>query len=199
MEERLPLSIIRTWQNKIDSCLAEDLFTDEELEGLRKSEKKSVEKNKYQAYGSTLLAVLLTKSFAMYLQIGDGDILTVTENEKVSRPLIHDKQLLGNETTSLCSTDALQVFRTGLQIFSGSPPALILLSTDGYANSFVSDPDFLKVGSDYLQMIRADGIHNVKQELEHFLKDTSQKGSGDDITVGIIIKDQNKESERINL
>jgi len=33
-----------------------------------------------------------------------------------------------------------------------------LLSTDGYANSFRSDEDFLKIGHDYLEIIREQGI-----------------------------------------
>jgi hypothetical protein len=66
------------------------------------------------------------------------------------------------------------------------PPALILLATDGYANSFRTDQDFLKVGSDMLEMIRRDGWQYVKNRLNGWLAEASQLGSGDDITVGLM-------------
>jgi hypothetical protein len=56
----------------------------------------------------------------------------------------------------------------------------------GYANSF-EDADFLKTGSDYLDLIRTHGIEHVNGHLEQWLSETTAKGSGDDITVGILI------------
>jgi hypothetical protein len=43
----------------------------------------------------------------------------------------------------------------GFQVLVETPPALILLATDGYANSFPDEAGFLKVGSDLLGMIRS--------------------------------------------
>jgi hypothetical protein len=65
-------------------------------------------------------------------------------------------------------------------------PALILVATDGYANSFPSEEEFVKIGRDYREMIGQNGITYVGQQLEDFLKETSEGGSGDDITLGII-------------
>ena len=63
---------------------------------------------------------------------------------------------------------------------------MILASTDGYSNSFVSDSDFLMIGQDYLQMIRTEGIDKAEKELARFLDQTSAEGSGDDVTLGVI-------------
>src|SRR5205823_1610530 len=66
------------------------------------------------------------------------------------------------------------------------PPLLILASTDGYSNSFVTDDDFLMIGTDYLQIIRSEGMDAAERELARFLDETSAKGSGDDVTLGLI-------------
>ena len=68
---------------------------------------------------------------------------------------------------------------------SHAPPALILLSTDGYSNSFQDEAGFLKVGSDLLHMIRttAGGLDMVKEHLVAWLTESTYAGSGDDITV----------------
>ena len=62
------------------------------------------------------------------------------------------------------------------------------VATDGYANSFGEDRDFLKVGSDLLSMIREDGPDPIEQELEGWLAETSRDGSGDDITLGLVFR-----------
>ena len=59
---------------------------------------------------------------------------------------------------------------------------LVLLATDGYANSFREDRGFLKVGTDLLGMLRSDGLDHVKANLGDWLRETSEGGSGDDIT-----------------
>ena len=140
------------------------------------------------AYGATILAVIATASYLGYLQLGDGDILTVSNDGNVTRTLPMDKRLIANETTSLCLKDAQRDFRVAFQAISGSPPALILMSTDGYADSFEDEKPFLKVGADILEMLRKEGIEYVNDNMENWLTEASQQGSGDDITLGIICR-----------
>ena len=103
----------------------------------------------------------MAEEFILYLQLGDGDILVVAENGEVSRPLERDARLLADQTTSLCSPDAWRDFRVRFQALVDPPPALILLATDGYSNSFVSEAAFLQVGPDVLEMIRGGGLAAV--------------------------------------
>jgi hypothetical protein len=77
-------------------------------------------------------------------------------------------------------------------------PALVLLTTDGYSNSFRSDVDFLKIGSDYLQIIREQGIATLAEELPEILTEASQQGSGDDITLAIVQGDMKKSATEAN-
>jgi serine/threonine protein phosphatase PrpC len=63
---------------------------------------------------------------------------------------------------------------------------MILLSTDGYANSFKDDSGFLKAARDIWEILRFDGKDYVQKHLEEWLNETSEGGSGDDITVGLV-------------
>ncbi len=137
-------------------------------------------------YGSTLLAALLTPSLHLYVQLGDGDILTVSEEGQVARPpLPTDRRLFANGTTSLCSSDAWRFVRIHFQPIVEKPPALVMLATDGYANSFVDNAAFEQVAKDLYTAIQQDGPAVVADRLPDWLRETSDNGSGDDISVVI--------------
>lgn len=191
-EERLPREIVRRWEEKVAQDRAEHPFTAEELAVVaQKHSPKAVEEikaNPRLAYGATLLVVLATPSFILYLQLGDGDILTISESGEVTRPMPEDTRLFANQTTSLCIPDAWRDFRIRFQALTGEPPALILLSTDGYANSFVNEEAFLKVGSDVWDILRNEGLEMVQANLEGWLNQASATGSGDDITLAMLCR-----------
>jgi hypothetical protein len=189
-EERLPGEVVRRWRTAVARHLKDHPITAKELEILEKRRdakaRRAIEKDPQVAYGATLLSVLITSGFILYMQLGDGDILTVADNGEVTRPMTRDPRLMANETTSLCMNDAWREVQIKFQALYGPHPALILLSTDGYANSFVNEEAFLKVGSDILDILRTDGLEIVEQNLSDWLQDASQAGSGDDITMGIV-------------
>ncbi|OUD15754.1 hypothetical protein TPSD3_01650 [Thioflexithrix psekupsensis] len=142
--------------------------------------------NPLLAYGTTLLTVVVTETFIGYWQLGDGDILAVWRDGRVDRPLSKDARFIANETTSLCSPDAWKEFRVLIQPLIDDPPDLILLCTDGYSNSFVEEDDFFQAGRDFLALLENEGMAFVQHNLENWLAQTAQAGSGDDTTLGLI-------------
>jgi serine/threonine protein phosphatase PrpC len=183
MMERLPAAIELQWKQAVRDHLDANPVgdgTDEPATTIGEHPAR------YIAYGTTLLSVLVEQDFIVYLQLGDGDILTVSPNGNVKRAIKPDPNLIANQTTSLCLPEARKYFHKQFQTIAADPPALVMLSTDGYANSF-EDADFLKTGSDYLDLIRTEGIEHVNGHLGRWLSETTAKGSGDDITVGIVI------------
>ncbi len=214
----LPERIVRRWQQSVRQHLEENEITDEEWEDLKKKGGSNGQKfigkileEFYQAesatinsqfsiiYGATLLIAIVTDCLIVYLQIGDGDILSVDSTGNTRRPLPRDKRLIANETTSLCMEQAWNQFQVELEYLEplstdshdshdshDSMPALILLATDGYSNSFSSEEDFQQVGQDYREMIHRHGMDYIENQLESFLSQTSQQGSGDDITMGLV-------------
>ena len=191
-EDRLPQEIVRRWEEAVAEHVKQSPLTPDELGTLEQQKgvaaRQAVADNPSLAYGATVLAVLVAETFILYLQLGDGDILIVDKDGQVGRPLERDARLLANQTTSLCSTDAWRDVQVRFQALLDPPPVLILLATDGYANSFVNEAAFLQVGTDILEMIRADGLEAVRESLETWLSEASQAGSGDDITLGILCR-----------
>ncbi|MEZ0298064.1 MAG: protein phosphatase 2C domain-containing protein, partial [Candidatus Methylacidiphilales bacterium] len=142
----------------------------------------------FVAYGSTILAVIITERWLFISQLGDGDILLVDDTGHVTRPLPQDKKLFANETTSLCCPDADGEFRLKVLSLEQFSPSVILLATDGYANSFQSDEGFLQVGTDIWNIICECGFDVIPRDIESWLRDASREGSGDDISVGILCR-----------
>jgi len=136
-------------------------------------------------YGSTLIFALATQTYVLLGQIGDGDILLVDPERGVSRPIPPDPRCFAEETMSLCQREAW----TELRVLALPPPegeALLLLSTDGYGKSYASDADFEKIGPDYLALVHAEGLRAVEAQLGEFLAEVTQRGSGDDIALGMM-------------
>jgi hypothetical protein len=193
-EEHLTKSLVNTWRGKVNAHLNDEPFAHEDLRLLEEKEgpaaRQIVEGNPVLAYGATILVVMITESFIAYLQLGDGDILTVSEQGKPNSVFPVNSKHFANETTSLCSSNAWYDFQLRIEKVSPSSvlPALILLSTDGYKDSFSSDEEFRKIGSDLFEMIHSNKLEEIKSNLPGWLSEATQIGSGDDITVGILYR-----------
>ncbi len=185
--EQLPRTLVRSWQDAARQELADKPFTPEEQEawerhlGPRKSPVDPL-----RAYGATVLAALLAPQYAVFLQLGDGDILIVDQNGGVTRPpLPADPRLVANQTTSLCSPNAWKDVRVYFQPLIDRVPALIMLATDGYKNSFADEDGFQAAATDILAALRKRGPGHTQNRLTHWLHRTSEGGSGDDISVAL--------------
>lgn len=192
LSKRAPAELVRRWREAVEADWKVRPFTGEEFEKLEKKDgaraRKLVEENPLLAYGATSLTVAVSDSLILYLQLGDGEILNVSDAGVVERALPEDARLFANETTSLCTRGAEGDFRFRLRRVGAERPALILLTTDGYANSFSDEAGFLKVGSDLLEMLRADGFDAINASVKGWLEEATHSGSGDDTTLGIICR-----------
>jgi hypothetical protein len=152
----------------------------------------------YELYGTTLLALVAAPGFLFAMQIGDGDIVAI-DPDGSARWLLppDDHQPLGNETESLCMDSSWKYIRTQL-IPTGenaTDPLMILLSTDGYANSFVDNAGFLKAGADIHRLWRENGREYIEENLPDWLALTSRDGSGDDIAIAVLAWEDTQKSE----
>lgn len=157
------------YKNKVESMIADDGTIDW----------KSV----YSLYGTTLLGMLITETFVFSFQIGDGDMMLVTEADIC--PLVEPEKFLGTETHSLSKPDAWRKAVASLRRrnVEDDVPYMYMLSTDGFANSYKSDAEFKKTCREYYNMIAQHGFEAVKENLAQWLKETSELGCGDDVTV----------------
>jgi Protein phosphatase 2C len=141
--------------------------------------------NPLMAYGSTVLVSVVRSDGVEVAQLGDGDVVAVAEDGRAWRPLAEDDRLFANETTSLCLPGAVEDFRTA-RIEFGDRCRLVLMATDGYANSFRDEAGFLATGGDFLGMLRKNGAAAVEAALPRWLTETSRGGAGDDVSVALI-------------
>lgn len=186
----VPTQIVARWTERVRQHLVQSSVTDDEWQRVAAAEGPialdAVRADPVLAYGTTVLAAMVTERCVVLAQIGDGDILAVAPDGRTTRPLPADERLIGNRTTSLCQSGAQNDFRVVVLAAERVPLDLLLLATDGYANSFKTDADFLQVGHDLFEMIRTDGVEAVAQRLPGFLAHASENGSGDDITLGLL-------------
>jgi len=183
----LPGVILRAWRDKVASDLARDPPSEAETTFERADKTALVRRSPEILYGSTLVAAAIDRRAAAYVQIGDGDLLVVGTQDKVGRLVPARRDLVGNQTESLCQADAEARFRVQVDFFARTPPPqLVLAATDGYCNSYAGDdPAFLKVASDIKAYLDSHGMAWIEQHVENWLEQTSQTGSGDDITVAV--------------
>ena len=189
---RWPRALLAAWKNAVRADLVTNPFTPMDFAPFPEPPPivkpgKELPISGYLAYGATLLTVAITPRYIIYSQLGDGDILNVQADGVVTRPLPKLHEYQSNQTVSLCSQHAFEEFQIRVDALRGPVPvpALIMLSTDGYANCFEDDEGFFKVGADFLSYLRAEGADFVSEKLEAWLRQSSLDGSGDDITVGL--------------
>ena len=202
----LPKQIEQHWKNEIIK-----------IHNANKREEYPQESFPYELYGATLISLVAADNFIFALQLGDGDILSITPmgdindynddlvdmefDENPPDPdyaeiftvewFLPPDTTLGPETNSLCQDNCWQHVKTKmLPVRRSDNLPMIMLSTDGYANSFNSDNGFKKAGADFFTLIYNHGLVHVEDNLEDWLTESSVRGSGDDITVAFILEDE---------
>jgi hypothetical protein len=184
--EWLPVEITRRWRSLVKKHMASNPWTEaERCLILAAGDETDDETGPFRSYGTTLVAVMITQDFVLYVQIGDGDILAVSNDGIVDRPIADKTEQIGDVTDSLASMDPWNDFRVAIVPTATHSPQLIIACTDGYRKSFAEDEGFERVASDLVEQIKLLGIEAVETSLPVWLAETSAEGSGDDISVGI--------------
>lgn len=183
VQRRLVPSILVRWNSAVAADLAMDQLTPAERTLLA-----DLALPLPTAYGSTLLIGAFTDDYAIFAQIGDGNIVAVPPDGRPVSPVPGDSRLDGNRTTSLCQADAGAAFRTGVIQLADRPLFAALLATDGFGNAQVEDPwqpgvaaDLVRFGLDHDQNWFASRVPDWAAQC------ASSAGSGDDSTIALVI------------
>lgn len=137
----------------------------------------------YKMYGTTLLGIMITKSFIFSFQLGDGDICCITR--KGTDYLLAPDKLLGVETHSLCKQESWKKAITQVRTRDGHSDHSVLywMSTDGMSNSYRTQKEFEYACTEYYSAIQKNGFEVIEDNLDEWLEETSEQGCGDDVTV----------------
>ncbi|MGM9818132.1 MAG: PP2C family serine/threonine-protein phosphatase [Paludibacteraceae bacterium] len=190
---QLEISIINDWNERVCRHFSENPFeSDAKFSSLNEEDKRSLRSSYVKAYGSTFIAAVLTDKFLLVLKLGDGNVCALYGQHNIcmldkTRRELSDEQLQFNLTTSLCNGDAAKSFKHCIiPINKSNRINGVLLSSDGVINSFKSEETYMAFAEDIFKGFREQKLGNAKQELADFLPELSKKGSGDDLSIGII-------------
>jgi hypothetical protein len=171
-------SIVERWRERVLDDVKSRAFTDEE----RARAGVSLDGDPLISYGATLLLAILAPTWVGLLQIGDGDV-TVVRGALAESPVPDDDRLIGGETTSLCLPTAVADARVCVLV---EPlPEMLILTTDGYANSFASPTWRTDAGTDLRNHVQRLGMDAVEKRLPSWLADSATAG-GDDVSMALI-------------
>jgi len=170
----LPTSIVQTWkQEVVGTAFQKGLDVNQNIQSV------------WLQFGSTLVAAALHPEWILLLQLGDGDILVVEANGTTHRFAESTLEDVGEATHSLCEPNADARMMWQLLPLTGEKP-LLLLCTDGYSKSFATQSDFLQAGRDWFRLLQEFEPEQIQQQMDGWLDETSDQGSGDDVTVAVV-------------
>jgi hypothetical protein len=190
----LPRVVAQTWRERVSEHVERDPFTLDELTlvgdryPIAPDQRMSPEACRvlWRAYGTTLLAVLVTGPYALALQIGDGLLMAAAASGGAFEVLDTDSLNFGTSTTSLSDEDAELRLRWRLIPHEGDYPILYWLCTDGYEKAFRS-ADLPGVCLEYRDAFRErDGWRVIQENLGEGLRQASARGTGDDATAAFL-------------
>jgi len=169
----LPARIVSSWRKAVASDIQSD------------PDPKLSVSDPHVAYGATCIAAAFGPGISVFTQIGDGDLLAAPPGGDLTKPLPDDEGLEGEQTYSLCHTDAVAHFRTKL---FGAPhplatPGFAMGSSDGLSKSFAEDSQFFDVARRWRSLVQENGMQATCADLESWLARCSEMGSGDDNTL----------------
>jgi serine/threonine protein phosphatase PrpC len=179
--------VVAAWRAAVAQDLAADPPTAAELVAAGYSPNAGADELIY-TYGATMILAVVLPGWLLCAQIGDGDVLVVTTTGKVLRPIATDDRLDGVHTTSLCQPDAAEMMRYAVVRLVGAGIAAIMLATDGYGNAQARDDWEGVFGADLAALAAVHGIDWIGRQLPRWAEQcASSQGSGDDVTVGLLI------------
>ncbi|SEK47997.1 Protein phosphatase 2C [Ruminococcus sp. YRD2003] len=186
---QLEKSILKEWHQKVQADIDRHPFSEEELSDLSEKSRQRYESEedaaKHKAYGTTLIAFVVTDKYAFGVQIGDGSAVVFDKDLSASIPIPEDENCQLNITTSLCDDNAIDEFRH--IVFTDNIPVAFFCGTDGIEDSFTSTDELFSFYKGILSVFDKYGYDKTKLELKEYLPVLSQKGSGDDVSIGAII------------
>lgn len=193
MLNQLARSILRFWYERVEEDYREKPFAEEELEKVSDKYKRrylsdNLEERKVEkAYGCTLIIYVVTNDYSFGMQIGDGKCVVVDENGQFSEPIPWDDDCQLNVTTSICDDDAIEEFRFYV---SDKIPSAVFIGSDGIDDSYANEEELYALYRSILKIFIEHGAEVGKSEIKEYLPVLTKRGSGDDVSMGLIINSE---------
>ena len=182
--DRFKLELICKWNELIEKHYSDNPFTEEELNILNESQKFVLLNHFVTAYGTTLNAAILTEEHLICIQIGDGGIFLVKDND-VEEAIKDNNENIANLTFSLCGDDAYS--HLYIKVYNKEGFDGVIICTDGVLTPYQT---YSNLNEHFIRPI----IKNLKvinskttEDLDAFIDLLGKEiGVGDDVSLGII-------------
>lgn len=194
---QLAKSILRSWYESVEEDYNKKPFTEKELEKVSDKYKnrylsENIEERKVEkAYGCTLIIYVITDDYSFGMQIGDGKCVLIDENGQFLEPIPWDDDCQLNVTTSICDDDAIDEFRFYI---SDKIPTAVFVGSDGIDDSYANDEELYALYRSILKIFIEHGDEVGKSEIREYLPVLTKRGSGDDVSMGLIINQKRAKS-----
>ena len=135
---RAKREIVDLWRREVHSDYAANPFSKEDMKSIS-SKYVSRYENKgifEWAYGTTLIAAVVTDKCWFAVHIGDGNCIEVYNDNDFAESMPRDPRCVGEASSSLCQSDAFDVFR---HYVSFEIPRFIFVHTDGIDDALLTD------------------------------------------------------------
>ncbi len=190
LARQLVKSVILRWNNAVEEDMAQDPFTEEEMQGIsdRARSRYAAGQKLPAIYGTTLLGFICGRLWCFGVQIGDGRCVLANSWGQLYQPIPADERCFLNVTTSLSDENAFEEFRFwAVKSLDKDFPIAVFLGSDGIEDSFAGDEKLLDFYRLVLKNIADSRSTAPIDELFAYLPTLSSRGSGDDMSVGILI------------
>ena len=131
-------------------------------------------------YGTTILAGLMTQEYVLLAQLGDGCIVRYHQKQAI-HPFREDPRLLGKESHSLTSPDAVDLMQ--IAVAGRSTDELLLLASDGLTDSFSNEEGVHRLLVQMSKPATSSEREQMAGGMSSWMDRCSANGSGDDITL----------------
>lgn len=180
-------SVVARWNTLVEEDLTADPLKEDEMAAVSEKARARYEAGEslHKAYGTTLLGTVLTEDFWFGIHIGDGKCVAFDFEGNAAEPIPWDEKCFLNTTTSICDSAALQEFRV---FFSKQLPAAIFAASDGVDDCFADEEKLHSFYRVVLTSFATQETEQAQKELCEYLPVLSEKGSGDDMSIGAILQ-----------
>lgn len=191
--ERLRLSIVSEWINRISAEHQSNPFTESELtNGIEGGGDYFSRYTKFIPYGTTLLAVLLARDYYLALMIGDGVIIRMTPEGEAVEEAFEGKEL-SDRVDSMCNREsAFKLFAKCVRLEEADKDTAFVLCTDGFCESeaFTSREIMRNWPKKYLAYWAEHGFDTAMTAVTKQLAQVSDYSMAqDDISIAIAVRD----------
>lgn len=189
--------IVELWRENVKHNHDNNPFTDEEMD---KASEKYIRRYANQgifewAYGTTLLATVVTPNCWFALQLGDGNCIEYYTDNGFVESMPKDPYCEGEASSSLCQADALQHFRHYLSL---EFPRLVFVHTDGIDDSLLDDSTrnevYLTIGASFVKGYDA-AMENIEKNVLTYIAENWKRD--DTSMAGVVCLDGLEEQAQV--